>query len=147
MLFCPLCSLLCIFGYHRLWQPHTISCSLPANIGDQILLCSPSHWPSPLSLKCQGPFKVILMTRTLEGLSHWVHLTHLKLFIPLPKNDSSLYMSILTGPCSVKFQRTLRQPTFSPIPENEIPLWQSSSTLLYKTWDSRPPLPDHFYPG
>ena len=61
--------------------------------------------PSPLSPKWQGPFNVILVTPTaakLEGLSHWVYLSHLKPFTPPPQNDSSSYRLTPTGPCSLK---------------------------------------------
>jgi transposase InsO family protein len=81
-----LCSLLWNFADHHLPRPHSVSCPLPVNIGNQVLL-SPGHRPSPLSPKWQGPFKVILMTPTdakLKGFSHWVHVSHLKLFIPPP---------------------------------------------------------------
>ena len=128
-----LCSLLWNFADHHLLRPYTVSCPLPVNIGDQVLLSPPDHWLSPFSPKWQGPFKVILVTPTAakpKGLSHWVHLSHLKPFIPPPKNDSSSYTSTLTGPCFVKLQKTLRPPTLSPIPENETPLQQPSSTSL-----------------
>ena len=59
---------------------------------------------SHLSPKWQGPFKVILVTPTAakpKGLSHWIHLSHLKPFIPPPKNDTSSYTFTLTGPFSI----------------------------------------------
>jgi hypothetical protein len=123
-LLCHLCSRLWNFVDQHLPWPHTVSCPLPVNIGDQVLLCPPDYWPSPLSPKWQGPFKVILVPPTaakLKGLSHWVHLSH-QLSHPPPKDDPSSYTSTLTGPCSVKFRKALRSPTLSPIPENETPL-------------------------
>ena len=93
-LLCHLRSLLWNFADHHLLQSYTVSCLLPVNIGDQVLLSSPYHWLSPPSSKWQGPFKVILMMPSatkLKRLSHWVHLSHLKPFIPPPKNDSSSY--------------------------------------------------------
>jgi hypothetical protein len=113
-------SLLWNFADHHLPQPHFVSCPLPVNIGDQVLLSPPGHQPSPLSPKWQGPFKVILITPTaakLEGFSHWVHLSHLKPFIPPPKDDPSSYTLTLTGPCSVKLWETSRPLVLSPIPE------------------------------
>jgi hypothetical protein len=95
-LLCHLRSLLWNFADHHLLQSYTVSCLLPVNIGDQVLLSSPDHWLSPPSSKWQGPFKVILVMPTatkLKRLSHWVHLSHLKPFIPPPKNDSSSYTS------------------------------------------------------
>ena len=112
-----LCSLLWNFADHHLPRPHSVSCPLPVNIGDQVLLSPPGHQPSPLSPKWQGPFKVILITPTtakLEGLSHWVHLSHLKPFIPPPKDDSSSYTSTLTGWCPVKLRKTSRPPSCLP---------------------------------
>ena len=132
-LLCYLRSLLWDFADHHLPRPQTVSCPLPVNIGDQVLLSPPDHRPSPLSPKWQGPFKVILVTPTaakLEGFPHWVHLSHLKPFIPPPKDNSSSYTSTLTGPCSIKLRRTSRPSTLSPIPEHETPLRQPSSTSL-----------------
>ena len=59
---------------------------------------------SHLSPKWQGPFKVILVTPTAakpKGLSHWIHLSHLKTVIPPSKNDTSSYTFTLTGPFSI----------------------------------------------
>ena len=73
----------------------------------------PDHQPLPISPKWHSPFKLILMTPTaakLEGLSHWVHLSHLKPFIPPPKNDSSSYTSTITGPCSENVETTYFVP-------------------------------------
>ena len=94
------------FADHHIPQPYTVSCPLPVNTGDKVLLSPPDYQPSPFSPKWQGPFKVILVMPTaakLQGLSHSVHLSHLKPFIPPPKNDSSSYTSTLSGLCSVKF--------------------------------------------
>jgi hypothetical protein len=93
-LLCHLHSLLWNFADHHLPWPHTVSCLLPVNIGDQVPLSPPDHRPSPLSPKWQGPSMVIIMTPVaakLEGLFHWVHLSHLKSSIPPPKNNSSSY--------------------------------------------------------
>ena len=131
-------SLLWNFADHHLPQPHSVSCPLPVNIGDQVLLSPPGHQPSPLSPKWQGPFKVILVTPTaakLEGLSHWVHLSHLKPFIPPPKDDSFSYTSTLTGRCPVKLRKTSRPPVLSPILENEASLRQPNPTSLGETLD------------
>lgn len=131
-------SLLWNFADHHLPRPHSVSCPLPVNIGDQVLLSPPGHQPSPLSPKWQGPFKVILITPTaakLEGLSHWIHLSHLKPFIPPPKDDSSSYTLTLTGPCCVKLRKTSRPPVLSPILENEASLQQPNPTSLDKTLD------------
>jgi hypothetical protein len=83
-------SLLWNFSDYHLPQPHSVSCPLLVNIGGQVFLSPPDHRPLLLSPKWQGPFKVMLVTPTaakLEGLSHWVHLSHLKSFIPPPKDD------------------------------------------------------------
>jgi hypothetical protein len=120
-LLCHLHSLWSFADYHLPW-PHTVSCPLPVNIGDQVLLFPPDHLPSPLPPKSQVPFNVIPMTPTTakpKELSQWVHLSHFKPFIPPSKNDSFSYTSTLTGPCSVKFWMMLRPPILSPIPENE----------------------------
>jgi hypothetical protein len=126
-------SLLWNFADHHLPQPHSVSCPLPVNIGDQVLLSPPGHQPSPLSPKWQGPFKVTLVIPTaakLKGLSHWVHLSHLKPFILPPKDDSSSYTLALTGPCSVKIQKTSRPPVLPSISENEASLQQPNSTSM-----------------
>jgi hypothetical protein len=130
-LFCHFHFLLWNFDDHHVPGPHAVSCPLPVIIGDQVLLYPPDYQPSPLSPKWQGPFKVIFVSPTaanLEGLSHWVHLSHLKPFIPPPKDDPSSYISTLTGPYSVKFRKTSRPPIMNPIPENETPLQQPIST-------------------
>jgi hypothetical protein len=101
-LLCHLCSLLWNFANYHLLQPLTVPCPLSINIGDQVLLSLPGHWPLPLAPKWQVLLKVILLTpkpAKLKGLSHWIHLSHPKLFITLPKNSS--YISTLTGSCSV----------------------------------------------
>lgn len=131
-LLCHFCFLQWNFADHHLPRPHTVPCPLPVNIGDQLLLSSPDNRRSPLSPKCQDPFKVILITPTaakFEGL-YWVHLSHLKPFTLPPKNDSSSYASTLIGSCSLKLQKTSRPPILSPVSENETSLQQLSSTPL-----------------
>jgi hypothetical protein len=143
-------ALLWNFADHHLPRLHTASCLLPVSTGDQVLLCPLDHHLTPLSPKWQGPFKVILMTPTaakLEGLSHWVHLSHLKPFIPSPQNGSSSYTSPPTGHCSLKLQQTLRPPTLSPIPEkwDSTPAAVLDPTGLDMLFSSYPAV--HFQPG
>jgi hypothetical protein len=86
-----------------------------------MLLSTLGHHPSPLSSKCQSPFKVILVTPTaakLEGLPHWIHLSHFKPFILPPQNNFPSYISTPAGPCSLKLQRMPRTTTWSPVPED-----------------------------
>ena len=77
-------SLLWDFTDYTLHQPCANSCPSLIKIGDQVLFSPPDQRPSPLYPKWQGPFKVILVTPTavkLEGLSHWIYLSHLKPFL------------------------------------------------------------------
>ena len=85
----------------------------------------PDHQPLPISPKWHSPFKLILMTPTvakLEGISHWVHLSHLKTFTPLLQNYSSSYTLTQIWPCFYKRQKMLRPPSLSSIPEK----WHST---------------------
>ncbi|XP_027247589.1 protein NYNRIN-like [Cricetulus griseus] len=112
-------SLLWEFADHSLPRPCATPCTSPINIGDQVLLSPPDQSPSPLSPKWKGPFKVILVTPTaakLEGLPHWIHLSHLKPFTSPPETHPSYTVST-TGPCSLRFQRTLKSSTLPPISE------------------------------
>ena len=107
------------FTNYSLPQPCAKSCLQPIKIGDQVLFYPSDQCPSPLSPKWQGPFKVILVTPTaakLKGLSHWTHLSHLKPFT-LPAQATHSYTVTQTGPCSLKFQRTPRSATLSPVPK------------------------------
>ena len=60
----------------------------------------------------------------LKRVSHWAHLSHLKPFIPPPKNDSSSYTLMPTGLCSVKFWTMLRP---SPCPQSQKMRFHSGS--------------------
>ena len=122
-LLCYLHPLLCNFADHHLPRPHTISCPLPVNIDDQGLLTPPNHWPSSFSTKWQSTFKVIFITpraTKLKGLSHWIHLSHLKPFIYPPQKDCSSYTSTLTRLCSLKLQKISRLPQSQ---KKETTLW------------------------
>ncbi|XP_057631307.1 uncharacterized protein LOC130877762 [Chionomys nivalis] len=101
-------SLLWDFTDHSLPQPCANACPPPVKIGDKVLFSPPGQRPLPLSPKWQGPLRVILLTPTaakLEGIPHWIHLSHLKPFIPTAQNNPP-YTVTQTGPCSLKFQRT-----------------------------------------
>ena len=105
-------SLLWDFTDYSLPQPCANSCPSLIKIGDQIFFSTPDQYSSPLSPKCQGPFKVILVTLTaakFEGLSHWIHLSHLKTYT-LPAEDTPSYMVTQKGPCS-------KTSHFSPVSE------------------------------
>ena len=78
-----LCSLLWDFPDYSLPQPCTHPCPSPINIGDQVLFSLPTNVPHPFLLNGRAPFKAILVIPTaamLEGLPHWIHLSHLRPF-------------------------------------------------------------------
>ena len=66
----------------------------------------PGQRPSPFSPKWQGPLRVILLTPTaakLEGIPHWIHLSHLKPFTP-PAQDDPSYTVTQTDPLPLGFR-------------------------------------------
>ena len=117
-------SLLWDFTDHSLPQPCANTCPPPVKIGDKVLFSSPGQRPSPHSPKWQGPLRVILLTPTaakLEGIPHWIHLLHLKLFTSMAQ-DNPPYMVTQTGPCSLKFQRTPGSaPLYSSLRKTVVP--------------------------
>ena len=83
----------------------------PLQIGDVVYLSDSPQ--GDLTLKWQGPIKIILLTptaATLGKVTSWVHLSRLKWVTSNPAlptlND--MYQVSLTGPTSLKFTR--RQP-------------------------------------
>ena len=96
---------------HNMPAPDPQASLPPLPIGDVVYLSDSPH--GDLTLKWQGPFKIILLTPTaakLGKVTSWVHLSRLKWVTSNPAlpalNDT--YQVSLTGPTSLKFTR--RQP-------------------------------------
>ena len=96
---------------HNMPAPDPQASLPPLQIGDVVYLSDSPQ--GDLTLKWQGPFKIILLTPTaakLGKVTSWVHLSRLKWVTSNPAlptlND--MYQVSLTGPTSLKFTR--RQP-------------------------------------
>lgn len=114
-------SLLWNLIHHSLPWPCTNPCPSLINIRVYVFLFS--QYFSPLSLKWQGPLKVILGTPTaanLEGRSLWFHLSHLKL-LPLHLKMILLHTQQLQqDPARLSFRRHWDQLPCRQFRTNEV---------------------------
>lgn len=126
-------SLLWNFIGHSLPWPCTNPCPSPVNIGDQVLFSPLDRCSSFLFPKWQSPFKVFIVTPTpakLEGLLHWIHLSHIKSFTPHLKTIFLCTHQNQQDPASLSFRGHQDQSLFSQFQKNEASPQQSCSIPL-----------------
>ena len=96
------------YANYNLPAPDPQASLRPLQTGDMVYLSDNPQ--GDLTPKCQGPFKIILLTPTaakLKKVTSWVHLSHLKRVTSDPALPSLTdpYQVSLTAPTSLKITR------------------------------------------